>query len=121
MNESLKNNIETLFGKMENLVSSKTVIGEPVHIGDVKIIPLVEVTFGIGAAAGGESNEKKEKSGGGAVGGKITPVGVLAVINGTVQLIDVKNQDSVNKLIDLVPGILSKFNLDKIFGKKDGE
>jgi hypothetical protein len=34
-------------------------------------------------------------------------------------LVNVKSQDSVNKLIDLIPGVLSKFNLDAIFKKPD--
>ena len=106
---------------MENLVSSKTVVGEPVSIGGVILVPLVEVTFGIGAGAGGDSVEKKNKGGGGTVGGKITPSGVLVISEGSVQLVNIKNQESVNKLIDLIPGILSKLNLDKIFCKNDCE
>ncbi len=69
----------------------------------------------IGAGAGG-SNGDSEKNGkgggaGGGLGAKITPSAVLVINNGDVQLVNVKNQDSVNKLIDMVPAILSKFNL----------
>ena len=35
---------------MEGFLSSKTVVGEPTQIGDTTIIPLVDVTFGVGAA-----------------------------------------------------------------------
>lgn len=114
MSSSLNQNLEALFGKLETFVTSKTVVGDPVFFGDVIIVPLVDVFFGVGA--GSSENEKKE-GGGAGLGAKITPSAVLVVINNTVQLVNVKNQDSVNKLIDLVPGIMSK--LGSLFGKKD--
>jgi len=109
-----------LFSSMENFVSTKTVVGEPVHIGDVIIIPLIDVAFGMGTGGGGGKMDANDGSGGGgAVGAKMSPAAVIVVVNGTAQLINVKNQDSVNKLIDMVPGILSKFNIGSLFGKKD--
>ena len=122
MSEKLNSCIEVLFNKMENFISTKTVVGEPIHIDGVIIIPLVDVSFGVGAGdAGVEDSDKKSKSdgGGGGLGAKITPAAVLVVVDGNVQLVNVKNQDSVNKLIDLVPGILSKLNLGSVFKKKE--
>ena len=124
MNDGLSASLEGLFGKMEKFVTSKTVVGEPVDINGVILIPLVEVTFGVGAgvtsSAGSDEKGKNGKEfGGGALGGKIVPSAVVVVMNGTVQMVNVKNQDSVNKLIDMVPGVLSKLNLGSIFGKKD--
>jgi len=115
MNSSVSENMKLLFSKMEDFVSTKTVVGEAVHIGDVILIPLVDVSFGMGT--GGTGSSEKD-AGGGAVGAKMTPAAVVVIVNGTAQLINVKNQDSVNKLIDMVPGILSKFNLDSFFKKE---
>jgi uncharacterized spore protein YtfJ len=130
----LTENLEAMFGKMEGFVSTKTVVGEPVTINGIIIIPLVDVSFGLGVGGGGtgisdsfkkEEPERKAKSGfefsgsGGGMGAKITPSAVLVVINDTVQLVNVKNQESVNKLIDMVPGILSKLNLSEFFRKKE--
>ena len=122
MNEGLSASLEGLFGKMERFVTSKTVVGEPVDINGVILIPLVEVTFGVGAGMTSKdaSVEKgKSDNGGGALGGKIVPSAVVVVMDGTVQMVNVKSQDSVNKLIDMVPGVLSKLNLGSLFGKKD--
>jgi uncharacterized spore protein YtfJ len=117
---ALNSNIESLFKQMEGFVSSETVVGQPVSIGGVIIVPLVDVAFGLAAGTGESDEDKKKKdSGYGGIGAKITPSAVLVIMNGTVQLVNVKNQDSVNKLIDMVPGILSKFNLDKFFTKKE--
>ena len=122
----IKDNLQDLFSKMEDYVSTKTVVGEPVHIGDVILIPLVDVSFGMGTAmvANTEENESKKggkDGGGGALGAKMTPSSVVVISNGTVQLVNIKNQESVNKVLDMIPGILSKFNLGGLFKKKDDE
>jgi len=123
MSTALSNNLEALFGKMEDFVSTKTVVGEPVNIGGVIIVPLVDVSFGMaaGASAGVEDEKKKKDSSAGGLGAKITPSAVLVIMNETVQLVNVKNQDSVNKLIDMVPGVLSKLNLGAFLKKNDGD
>ena len=111
--------------KMEGFVSTKTVVGEPVKSGEVTLIPLVDVSFGVAAGAFEKtvSVEKAEDNGAGAggVGAKITPSAVLVITNGNVQLVNIKQQDSLNKLIDMAPNVLSKFNLASIFckNKKD--
>jgi len=124
MGEKMNSCIEVLFNKMENFISTKTVVGEPINIGGVIIVPLVDVSFGVGAgeaAADSDKSDKKNKNegGGGGLGAKITPAAVLVIMNGSVQLVNVKSQDSVNKLIDMVPGILQKLNLGSIFKKKE--
>ena len=35
-----------------------------------------------------------------------------------MQLINIKNQDAVSKLIDMAPGIAAKLNFGSAFGKK---
>jgi len=113
MNNTVNESLKMLFSKMEEFVSTKTVVGEPVHIGEVILIPLVDVTFGVGTGI------SKEDAGGGGAGAKMNPAAVIVISKGTVQLVNVKNQESVSKLIDMVPGILSKLNLGSFFGKKD--
>ena len=120
MSSELSGSLEALFGKMESFISTKTVVGEPIHIGGIIIVPLVDVTFGVGAGVGDGKDEKSSgrNYGGGGLGGKITPAAVLVINDGTVQLVSVKNEDSVKKMIDLVPGIVSKLNLGSFFTKK---
>jgi len=120
MDANVSESIKALFSKMENFVSTKTVVGDAVTIGDVILVPLVDVSFGMGTGlvVTGETKDGKD-GGGGAVGAKMTPAAVIVIANGAVQLVNVKNQESVNKLIDMIPGVLSKFNLGSLFGKKD--
>jgi uncharacterized spore protein YtfJ len=118
-NEPINDKLKTLFSNMEDYISTKTVVGEPYKIGDVILVPLVDVCFGMGAGLGARTNEadKEGEAGGGAMGAKLSPAAVIVIVNGTVQLVNVKNHDSVNKLIDMIPGVLSKFNLDSLFNK----
>lgn len=113
---SFNNSVGILFDKMEKFISSKTVVGEAIIVGDITIVPLVDVSVGLGAGARETENEKT----GLGLGVKITPTSMLIIQNGSVQLVDVKNPTSVNKLIDMVPGIVSKLNLSGIFEKIQG-
>jgi len=115
---TINDNLKLLFEKMEEFVTTKTVVGEAVTFGDVIIIPLVDVSFGMGTGMSAIGTEKDKDVGGGALGAKMTPSAVVVISNGTVQLVNVKNQESMGKLIDMVPGILSKLNLGSLFGKK---
>lgn len=118
MGESINSSIEALCTKLGEFVSSKTVVGEAVHVGDITLIPLIEATFGMGAGG----NEKGGKDGhAGGMGAKIAPNAVIAIVDGRVQLINIKNQDALNKIIDLAPSIVSKLKFDSAFNKKAEE
>ena len=100
--------VETLFHGMDSFISSKTVVGEAIHVGDTIILPLVDVTFAVGAGAAA-STEKKNNAGGG-MGGKLCPSAVLVISNGTTKLVNVKNQDGLTKVLDMVPDFVNKFS-----------
>ena len=117
MSDSVKSNIESLCANLENFVSTKTVVGEAITIGNIVLLPLIEVSMGM--AAGGSENKDKGTAGG--LGAKITPSAVIAIINGNVQLINIKNQDAVTRLIDMAPGIADKLNFGAIFGKRKND
>ena len=55
--------VESLFKGMDGFITTKTVVGDAIHIGDTIILPLVDVSFGVGAGA--FSGEKKNNAGGG--------------------------------------------------------
>lgn len=104
------NVVETLLNGMNSVLSTKTVVGEATQIGDTIILPLVDVSFGVGAGA--SSNDKKN-GGGGGMSGKLTPSAVLVIKNGQTKLVNIKNQDSVTKILDMVPDIVDKFTTKK--------
>ena len=102
--------VESLFKGMDSFITTKTVVGEAIHIGETIILPLVDVSFGV--AAGVFSDDKKQNGGGG-MGGKLMPSAVLVISNGTTKLVNVKNQDGVTKILDMVPDFVNKFTSNK--------
>ena len=116
MSDSLNSSLDVLFGKMEDFISTKTIVGEAVTVGGVTLLPLIEVSVGVGA---GTNDGNGKESGVGGLGAKIVPSAVLVICNGNVQLVNVKNQDAINKLIDMVPSAASKLNFGSIFGRKE--
>ncbi|SKB64428.1 Uncharacterized spore protein YtfJ [Lachnospiraceae bacterium] len=102
--------IGQLMNGMGSFLSSKTVVGEPIVLGDTTLIPLVEVSFGMGVGTG--IDDKKGKSGGG-IGGKMSPSSVLVLHDGKVRLVNVKNQDTMTKILDMIPELVNKFTEPK--------
>ncbi len=111
---SFNSTVESLFKGMDSFLTTKTVVGDAVKFDDGTIIlPLVEVSFGV--AAGAFAGDKKNNAGGG-MGGKITPSSLLVIQNGSSKVVNIKDQDSVSKIIDMVPDVINKFTKGK---KKD--
>lgn len=102
--------IDSLMKGMSTVLSTKTVVGEATSIGDTIILPLVDVTFGV--AAGASVGDKKN-GGAGGFSGKLTPSAVLVIKNGNAKLVNIKNQDAVTKVLDLIPDIVDKFTAPK--------
>lgn len=109
---SYSNVIESLLKNVDGLVGSKTVVGEATTVGDTIIVPLVDVSFGV--AAGASSHDKKN-GGMGGMNAKMSPSAVLVIQNGHAKLVSVKNNNTLSKIVDLVPEVI-----DKIKEKKDG-
>lgn len=105
MAENFEKTVETLMGSLENFVSTKTIVGEPIQYKDIVVFPMADVSFGV--AAGSFNKEAKNSSAGGA-GAKITPSAILVIQNGTSKIVNIKDKDSLNKLIELIPDILNK-------------
>lgn len=101
--------VESLFQGLDNFISTKTVVGEAVKFEDGTIIlPLVDVKFGVGAGAF-TNDEKKKNNAAGGLGGNMSPSAVLVIQNGTTKLVNIKNQDGLTKILDMVPDFVNKF------------
>jgi uncharacterized spore protein YtfJ len=105
--------VGSLFNGMDGLLTTKTVVGEPTKIGDTIILPLVDVNFGV--AAGAFAKDGNKNSAGGGMGGKMSPTAVLVIQNGTAKMVSVKGEDTVSKIIDMVPEVIDK--ITGIIGK----
>ncbi|MBQ9927730.1 MAG: GerW family sporulation protein [Lachnospiraceae bacterium] len=110
--------IDSLMKGMNTVLSTKTVVGEATKIDDTIILPLVDVSFGVGAGA---SAGDKKNGGGGGFSGKLTPSAVLVIKNGSTKLVNIKNQDTMTKLLDMIPDIVDKITTPKEEMIKDEE
>lgn len=107
--------VNSLFKGMDAFLTSKSVVGDPIQVGDTTIIPLYDVNFGVGAGAMGG---KRSDSAGGGMGGKLSPTAIIVIKNGYSQIINV-NQDkgTLGTVLDMIPGVAEKL---KGIIKKDG-
>lgn len=107
---SAKENLDTLFSKLENFLKTDTVVGEPIVVGEVTLVPIITVSFGCGTGAG---DSDKNKSGGNneAIGAcaKIMPNALVVIKQDGVTLLPVQERNNFDSLLSMVPGIVSKF------------
>ena len=62
-NNTFDSTVESLFKGMENFITTKTVVGDAITVDGTIILPLVDVSFGVGAGAA--YGDKKNNGGGG--------------------------------------------------------
>lgn len=104
---SFNNTVESLFKGMDAFITTKTVVGDAIKFDDGTIIlPLVDVSFGVAAGA---FSQGASNNGGGGMGGKIQPSAVLVIKDGMSKLVNVKNQDGMTKILDMVPDFIDRF------------
>ena len=107
--------VQSLFKGLEGFLTTKTVVGDAVKFDDGTIIlPLVDVTFGAGAGAFSGNSSEKGKNGtknnaGGGMGGKIQPSAILVIKDGQTKLVNVKNQDGMTKILDMIPEFIDNY------------
>ena len=117
---SIKNIMDVTMDKLLAMVDANTIIGAPIVVGDITLIPVSKVSFGV--ATGGSDFPSKTQSGlfggGGGAGVTVSPVAFIAVSDGNAKMMPVYNElSSVEKAIAMAPEVLEKakelFSKDK--------
>lgn len=104
-----------LFEDFKEMITTESVVGQPIYLGDAVIVPFVDVSFGFGSGQTGPEG----KSGGEAGGGKLTPTAVLILKGERVELFSIKNAaatNTVDKVLNMVPEVISHFRKKKDSG-----
>ena len=113
--EYVESLVKTTIAEIEKVLSTKTVVGEPLTLKDITLIPLITAGFGFGAGGGtgkGESKTKGEGSGGGTGGGAwVKPVAVIVVSPSGVKVEPIVGSlaGAVEKLGETIPHIIEKW------------
>lgn len=112
--------MEVAMDKLRATVDADTVIGTPIVTGEVTLIPVSKVSFGL--ATGGsdlpvKTDGAKPFAGGGGAGVSITPIAFLAVNGSQVRMLPVYNEmNTIDKAVNMAPDLLDK--VKEIFSKK---
>lgn len=114
-NNVVKENLDLLFSNLEKFLKAETVVGEPIVVGEVTLVPIISIMFG-GGAGGGNGNDNRGTNGtgsGGGVGARIIPNAILVVKKDEVTLLPIKEKSNSDNLLNMVPDIVSKLNINK--------
>ncbi len=119
---SISSILDSTMEKLRTLVDAETVIGQPVIVGDITIIPVSKVSFGL-ASGGSEFPSKSINSkmfgGGSGAGATVTPMCFIVVKGNEVKLLSATPSSSpIEKTIDAIPGIVDK--VSALFKKDKG-
>jgi sporulation protein YtfJ len=113
--------IKALMEEFRQISKTETVIGDPITVGSVTIIPVSKISFGFGAG-GGRQDEGKTAGGSGTGGGAtIEPIAFLVIRDEHVQVHSVTKKDvSLSSIIDVIPDVVHKIKglKEKLEGKK---
>lgn len=102
--------LRSLGERLENLISSKTVIGEPVTMGEVTLLPIIKANFGFGMGGGNTDGVKRGGVSGGGGGAQIEPIAVVVVCGKEVSLLPINKQESSGwgPLLEKLPLVYEK-------------
>ncbi len=107
----INDTLAILLDKVRALAKTETVVGDPIVVQDTTLIPISKISIGF-ATGGGEHDVNDKKSGADGAGGgiSVTPIAVVVVKEGkdSKLLWLGKEDNSLNKLLDLVPNILDR-------------
>ncbi len=122
---NIKSIMDTTMDKLRAMVDANTIIGDPIVVDNITLLPVSKVSFGL--ATGGSDFPSKTQTGlfggGGGAGVTIAPVAFIAVCDGNVKMMPVYNEmSSIDKAVSMAPDLLEKAK--ELFSKnknKDGQ
>lgn len=97
--------LDSLMEGAQGVLTSKTVVGEPITVGDTIIIPLSDVSIGVGA---GSNGTERRDGGMGGFSAKMSPTAVLIIKNQITKVVNIKDQTSLTHIMDMVPEVIDK-------------
>ena len=116
---SIKTVMDTTMDKLRTMVDADTIIGTPVVVGDITLLPVSRVSFGL--ATGGSDFPSKTGQqlfgGGGGAGVTVNPVAFICINGENVHMMPVYSEmNSIDKAINMAPELIDK--VKSLFNKK---
>ena len=127
MEQPVESLMRTTMENIKNMIDVNTVIGDAVQTNDGSVIvPVSKVSFAFIAGGGEYGADKADKNeydnnkfpfaGGSGAGVTVQPIGFLATSNGQLKVIPVKYSSAVDRVVDMVPNLIS--NMENYLSKR---
>ncbi|MBI4459542.1 MAG: sporulation protein [Acidobacteria bacterium] len=101
--------LHDLIGELKTLATTETIVGAPFSVGEFTVVPISRVSLGIGAGGGSGAKKGDTGEGGGGGGGiRISPVALLAVRGGELQVHPLGRVAAVSHSFEKVPELAEK-------------
>jgi|GEM_PF-221863 len=103
--------IKEITHETENIVNTRTLIGEPTTWEGKTLMPIMKVSAGFGSAGGENRRETGQTgyAGGGYAGVNMEPIGFIVISEEDVRLLTLSGRSSFNSIIDIIPELASRF------------
>lgn len=120
-NSSLLDLFKTSIERIQTLVDSQTVVGEPIKIDkDTTVIPISKTSVGF-VVGGGEYSDKSSRrvanhfpmAGSSGCGMSVSPIGFISIYKDEIKFIDIENKTLYQTMVNLVNKIISNIDTSK--------
>ncbi len=116
---NIKTVMDTTMEKLRTMVDADTIIGTPVVVGNITLVPVSRVSFGL--ATGGSDfpskNNQELFGGGGGAGVTVNPVAFICINGDNVHMMPVySDMNTIDKAINMAPELIDK--VKSLFEKK---
>ena len=111
---SIENILKSTMSELKEMIDVNTVVGQPITTPDgTTLIPVSKVTFGF--ASGGTDGTNIRFGAGSGAGVTISPQAFVVISGGNVRMlyVDPPANTTLDKSVDMIPGIVDKFNFKK--------
>ena len=119
---NIKGIMDTTMEKLRAMVEADTIIGTPVVVGNITLIPVSKVSFGLATGGSDFPNKNGQElfGGGGGAGVTVNPVAFICVNGENVHMMPVYNQmGTIDKAINMAPELIDK--VKSLFDKKNNQ
>ncbi len=112
--EEVDSLVKTTLQEIEKVLSTKTVVGEPIAVEGATLIPLIGIGFGFGAGGGsgrGEVKPKGEGAGGGTGGGAwVKPVAMVIIDKQGVRIEPIRGglATAIERIGETIPQMIER-------------
>lgn len=118
-NNNLKTVIDTTMEKLRAMVDADTIIGTPIVVDKVTLLPVSRVSFGLATGGSDFPNKNGQElfGGGGGAGVTVNPVAFICINGENVHMMPVYSEmNTIDKAINMAPELIDK--VKSLFNKK---